>query len=1236
MDSAGTATAPPVTYPVFGAVALGITGRSVYDVIEQVGGMFESVGAVFEGSPDAPGTLIALLPPSEDAAIRAARMALQAQAVAPALRIGVDATQVRAKKEQDARWQQVIDSAVRLQKAARTGESIAGDAIRDLSAGGAATQALAVGEETFLLLTGVSDEVAAPRAVPTAAVAPAVPMPEPAAAPAEAEPLPPQTARAPGQPQTAPDVTPVAADDPEPVPIPVLEQPVADSPSSEVQPNAGTAAGGAPPVMNPAVRFAGPLIGREQQLADLRGRFDRVVTDRAAACVVVTGEPGVGRTRLAEELLQTSGADVRRFRVGCLPVDDGGARWPLAALIEACTDVSPTDPPAQVQERLAAHLADAPDAERLISELLAMQALDGRLQTDDVRWAIRRLLEVSVGDEPTILVIEDADRPGAGFIRLLADVVAVMRDSALLVVLTAVRESEAVPAIRLAPLPPTEAAALVRSLLGAVDPGVDDAIAARTSGSPFDIEQTLAVLTETGALAPGQGTWMPLADMRSVPLPDGPTGLVRRRLQTLHPHALAVLGMAAVVGEIVQPASLLEIIPPDARGTMPGHLTTLVDRGLLVDVGDGEYRFRHALVRAATTGGVPAWAQAMAHLRVARDLEIGAGDRLWRVADRVGGHLAAACARTPDPPTSDRDDALELLTWAAAAAVEHGDLDGAARLEYLSASLVDHDPVRRAELLYLAAEHGATAAPERPADREIAEAALAASVAGDDVDWRVRLLRARLRTTAGHEDALEGARATADDAIAAFDDDALSWALASAWALRGLVHAARAQNGMVADDLARAADNAAAAGRWREETAALRGAAAALLDGPAGVEDAEARCRGFLGRVRGPLAEHDLRGAIALLQARRAAFDEARATIAGSAAALEELGAAADLAVLLRRSAEIETLAGEGPAAELQMQRAMAAVTNARDERLRAEIAGAFAHLLAADDDRLDEALALADVAETHAGGIAAQVAWRMARARVMVRRGRGAHAERLVREGLSLAEQTDSTDLRANTLVHTGDVRRFAGRPAEAEPFERRALRLFERRGATAQADAVRAVVRPAETPEPMEDPPTHTAEPSGPTAADPGPERASHDAGYTVADDLMALTMATPDPERGRWSRTRVRLHRDALPGIHARRGGRVAASLVQPLTGGGGTSSSGGVGGPTGAPGTMSATDRCLPDSVSTLSTTASRAFFADPMPLSLPPPPANVFIRVAASPSSEPPLLPVTSTSGTTVT
>ena len=294
---------------------------------------------------------------------------------------------------------------------------------------------------------------------------------------------------------------------------------------------------------------------------------------------------------------------------------------------------------------------------------------------------------------------------------------------------------------------------------------------------------------------------------------------------------------------------------------------------------------------------------------------------------RIGAHLEASCRLRPDAPESDHDDARTFLTWAATAAVDQGDLDGAARLERRGATLTDERSRAAGGTSLPGGRAYGHVRSDRPADREIAEAALAASVVGGDVDWRVRLLRARLRTIAGHEDALEGARSAADDAIEAFGEDELGWALANAWALRGLVHAARAQHGLVADDLQRAADNAAAANRPVDETTALRGAAAALLDGPESVAEAEARCRSFLERVVGPLAEHDIRGVLAVLAARRGGADEARSAAAASIRVLEELGANGDTAVALHRAAQIEVLAGKPKVAEPLMQRALAGRT---------------------------------------------------------------------------------------------------------------------------------------------------------------------------------------------------------------------------------------------------------------------------------------------------------------------
>jgi tetratricopeptide (TPR) repeat protein len=155
-------------------------------------------------------------------------------------------------------------------------------------------------------------------------------------------------------------------------------------------------------------------------------------------------------------------------------------------------------------------------------------------------------------------------------------------------------------------------------------------------------------------------------------------------------------------------------------------------------------------------------------------------------------------------------------------------------------------------------------------------------------------------------------------------------------------------------------------------------------------------------------------------------------------------------------------LAGEFDAAEPPIQRALAAAALAHDDRLRARIAASWANLVLATEDRVEEAMALADVAETWATDPAALVGWRTARARALVRLGDAETADRLGRQAVSLAEQTDSTDLRANALLHLAEVLQRAGRPAEAGPFQRRALRVLDRKGSTAQAAAIFRQIAP------------------------------------------------------------------------------------------------------------------------------------------------------------------------------
>ena len=296
--------------------------------------------------------------------MNAVQLALQAQAIAPALRLGIDATEVHSKQEQDARWQQVIDSAVRLQKAARTGEVIAGDTIEQLTNGGAVAEALRVGDETYLLLTGVRDLTAVPEATGVA------PEPTPVVAPEAAAVVAPEPTRV-----VAQETPPVLEADPitevQTIPPTLIEErsAVADmelSPPITVAqaPVVPEPAPAPAPAMQPTARWDAPVVGRDLPLADLRARFEHAVEDRNAACLLVVGEPGVGRSRLVEELARSVG-DLRapRDRLRAARPRRADGRWPNSW--SRCWASSPSARPDAVATRLTEVFAAQADADRV-------------------------------------------------------------------------------------------------------------------------------------------------------------------------------------------------------------------------------------------------------------------------------------------------------------------------------------------------------------------------------------------------------------------------------------------------------------------------------------------------------------------------------------------------------------------------------------------------------------------------------------------------------------------------------------------------------------------------------------------------------------------------------------------------------------------------------------------------------------------------------------------------------
>lgn len=328
------------------------------------------------------------------------------------------------------------------------------------------------------------------------------------------------------------------------------------------------------------------FVGRSAELARLRDAFGRAKGGRATLALV-TGEAGIGKSRLVEEFVRSAAGEARLLRTRIRPGTEVGAS-PLQQLI---VDAGDTAVPAAVAH--SAGLATDP-------RLLALPLADRR---NEIYIAWRDHLAGLARERPVILWLEDLHWAETEVVRLV-DRLTFATNAALLVIATARPEFPAMTALRpsedhliidLAPLDDEAATELARGA------GARDAArVVRAGGHPLFIVE---LARARGALE---------AD-----LPVSVQAAIGARLDELAPADRDLLQRAAVVGETfeVRAAALLaELDPADAAG-MLGRLAHL----RYVHRVDGAFRFDHALVRDVAYARLPISTRAQLHARYARE-----------------------------------------------------------------------------------------------------------------------------------------------------------------------------------------------------------------------------------------------------------------------------------------------------------------------------------------------------------------------------------------------------------------------------------------------------------------------------------------------------------------------------------------------------------------------------------------------------------------------------------------
>ena len=377
------------------------------------------------------------------------------------------------------------------------------------------------------------------------------------------------------------------------------------------------------------------LIGRERELEQLLGVIARA-REGAGGIIEIAGDPGLGKSRLVEELVGRS-SDFRILRSRCEEYEASTPYFAFRALIRGVLGVEADVDADACIALLFRHVASLDPAlapwTPLLGILLGLDipgtpetaALDERFLRDRLAEVALQFLYLSLRGKPTIFVIEDVqflDEASRDLLQRLSmaatdvrQVLLVTRQGAGAVFEPAAEDappSEVTPitTLELGPLPLHAMVAIIEAATedDPLRPHEVETIAERSGGNTLFLFELLETVRATGTIEA---------------LPDSIESLIAGEIDHLAPTDRTILRYAAVLGASFDPELLEAAVRADVE----------LDSGLWDRLGDliepepdGDRRFRNTLIRDAAYEGLPYRRRRALHDRVAQTIESMAGD----------------------------------------------------------------------------------------------------------------------------------------------------------------------------------------------------------------------------------------------------------------------------------------------------------------------------------------------------------------------------------------------------------------------------------------------------------------------------------------------------------------------------------------------------------------------------------------------------------------------------------
>ncbi len=371
--------------------------------------------------------------------------------------------------------------------------------------------------------------------------------------------------------------------------------------------------------------LSAPMVGRDEPMETLAGHLPDLAAGKAAGAYLVSGEGGIGKSRLMEELRFRTQLEDVLFISGLTPER---AAMPYGPFVEALRKLMPM---------ARAHAADtlgrlAPVLVKLLPELAVPPAPDldppsrEKLRLQD---AIATLLREVATRRGLVLVLEDWHRADALSSELLDFTLRNVTDAPLLTIVTSRQLPAPAPAwlaraqhLEIGPLDPRGLWRMVTAMLGAEDVGASfmRQVSDFAGGNPFMVERLLEHLVREGVLVATKGKWNTQLELTPEHLPHDLGALLLRKLDALSEPARDLARTAAVMGDSFR-IDELKIVAGWRDDELFDALQALEMAQVLVTNEGGAYRFAQAQLQRQLYDMLPPETRAQVHAAVVVALE---------------------------------------------------------------------------------------------------------------------------------------------------------------------------------------------------------------------------------------------------------------------------------------------------------------------------------------------------------------------------------------------------------------------------------------------------------------------------------------------------------------------------------------------------------------------------------------------------------------------------------------